>query len=379
MKKIIRRVLIVTAVMLLTMMNMEKNTVNAEAGYAYILADAETGAVIEHHDADVRMNPGYLAKLMSLLLIAEDIETGKYNLTDEMTASQTVSGTKGAVIWLEPGDTLTVDELLKGVVIGNANDAIIVLAEHSERSIENFVKRMNGRAFELGLRDSAFYSPDGYSDEKSYTTARDMSVICSELSKYTFMEDYFRTWRDFIKDDSVELVNENTLARTFDKHCGYKASHSEKSGYCIAEGGKSQDGSGYIAVILGAPDEETSFSEAKRLIKKGFSDYKHTVPGFLDELLMPVRVKNGVDSAVEICLESQETIVVPRSAGELSNVILVPEYMEAPLRKGQKIGTAGFYSGDTLVYETAIVVKDDVERLSFMYVFKKMLLNLIVN
>ncbi len=346
---------------------------------AYILIEAGTGAVLEEHNSDVQMNCGYMTKLMALLLVAEDIETGKFSLETELSAPQAVSGTKGAIIWLEPGDRLTVEELLKGAVIGNANDAITVFAYHCDGSVEAFTARMNSKAFDLGLRSSAFYSPHGYYDEREYSTAHDIALICAELAEYDFMTPYFSIWRDFIKEGATELVNENTLARTFDKHIGFKATHSDESGYCIAEGGRSEDGTTYIAVVLGAPDEETSFSEAKRLVKKGFSDYKITVPGFLDEMLLPVHVKNGIDSAVEIGLRRQSTIVIPKGAGELSNVICVPEYVTAPLKKGQKIGTAAFYNGDTLVYETDIVVLNDVDRLSYGYIFKKMLLNLIEN
>lgn len=346
---------------------------------AYILIEAGTGTVLEEKNADARLNAGYLSKLMALLLIAEDIETGKYSAGTELTASQSVYGTKGAVIWLEPGDKLSVEELLKGAVIGNANDAITVLAERSEGTVEDFTARMNSRAFDLGLRDTAFYSPYGYYDEREYTTAHDLAVICSELFRYDFMQPYFKTWRDFIREGQTELVNENTLSRTYDRHAGFKAAHSDESGYCIAECGKDEEGTAYIAVVLGAPDEDSMYAAAKGLVKSGFSGYKVTTPGFLDELLRPVKVKNGVDSAVEVCLKSQSTVVVPKGVSELSNVIVIPDYLSAPLRKGQKIGTAAFYNGDTLVYETDIVVKNDVKKLTYGYILRKMLLNLIEN
>lgn len=346
---------------------------------AYILIEAGTGTVLEEKNADARLNAGYLSKLMALLLIAEDIEMGKYSAGTELTASQSVYGTKGAVIWLEPGDKLSVEELLKGAVIGNANDAITVLAERSEGTVEDFTARMNSRAFDLGLRDTAFYSPYGYYDEREYTTAHDLAVICSELFRYDFMQPYFKTWRDFIREGQTELVNENTLSRTYDRHAGFKAAHSDESGYCIAECGKDEEGTAYIAVVLGAPDEDSMYAAAKGLVKSGFSGYKVTTPGFLDELLRPVKVKNGVDSAVEVCLKSQSTVVVPKGVSELSNVIVIPDYLSAPLRKGQKIGTAAFYNGDTLVYETDIVVKNDVKKLTYGYILRKMLLNLIEN
>lgn len=372
----LKRILLVFITAVITIFS-SAQLVSAETELAYILIESGTGTVLEEHNSDVHMNAGYLTKLMSLLLIAEDIETGKYSMKTELTAPQSVSGTKGSVIWLEPGDKLTVEELLKGAVIGNANDAITVFAERSEQSIDKFTARMNSEAFDLGLRNTAFYSPHGYYNENEYTTAHDIAIICSELSKYDFMEPYFKTWRDFIKEGQTELVNENTLSRTYEPHIGFKASHSEESGYCIAEGGRSADGSEYIAVVLGAPDEDTSFSTAKKLVKKGFSDFRVTVPGFLDELLRPIKVKNGVDSAVEIQLKSQSTIVIPRGVNELSNVVVMPEYVNAPVKKGQKIGTVAFYNGSTLVYETEIIIKNDVEKLSYGYIFKKMLLNLL--
>lgn len=346
---------------------------------AYILIEAGTKTVLEEYNSDEKLNAGYLTKLMALLLIAEDMETGRYSADTVLTASQSVYNTKGAVIWLEPDDKLTVDELLKGVVIGNANDAMTVLAENSEGTVENFTARMNSEAFDFGLRNTAFYSPYGYYDEREYTTAHDLAIICSRLAKYNFMTEYFSVWRDFIREGKTELVNENIFARTYDKHIGFKAAHSDESGYCIAEGGRSDDGTTYISVVLGAADEDTSFSTAKKLLKTGFSDYKVTAFGFPDELLRPVDVKNGVDSAVEICLKSQDTIVVPKGVTQLSDSVVIPEYLEAPLEKGQKIGTAAFYNGDTLVYETDIIVKNDVERLSYEYIFKKMLSDFIKN
>ncbi|MCM1133135.1 MAG: serine hydrolase [Ruminococcus flavefaciens] len=344
---------------------------------SYILIESVTGTVIEEKNSSQRLNAGYLSKLMTLLLVAEDIETGKYQLSTELTASQSVSGTKGAVVWLEPGDRMTVEELVKSVIIGNANDAVTVLAEKSEQTVEKFVMRMNSEAFDLGLRDTAFYSPYGYYDEREYTTASDLAVICSRLARYEFMRPYFSTWRDFVKSGQTELVNENTLARTYDRHIGFKACHSEESGYCIAEAGINDGKTCYIAVILGAESDDVSLGCAKKLINKGFSDYKVTATMFPDEMLMPIRVKNGEDTAVEIHLRNQSSLVVPRGVDELSTVVVIPEYLSAPVRKGQKIGTAGFYSEKNLVCEIDIITSDSVNELTFGFILKKTLCNLL--
>ncbi len=379
MKNVLRKIAAVCMALLTSMLFISADGAEdvQEKYSAYILIEARTGAVLDEYNSDLHFNAGYLSKLMSVLLIAEDIENGRYTLDTVITASQAVSGTDGAVVWIEPNEILTVEELLKAVIIGNANDAMTVLAEYSEQSTEGFVMRMNSRAFELGLRDTAFYSPYGYYDEREHTTAHDLSIICAKLSEYDALEPYFRTWRDFVRDGKAELVNENTLSRTYERHIGFKASHSEKSGYCIAEGGRNSEGTVYIAVVLGAESDEISFQKAKELVNKGFSSFHVTATMFPDEMLMPVKVKNGVDLAVEIKLKNQSNLVVPKGVNELNTVVVLPEYLNAPLEKGQKIGTAGFYSGDTLVCETDIVVKNNVEKLTFYYSFRQILLNLI--
>lgn len=377
-KKILFRGILFTTLTIISMILMAAGSSDIEKQpKAYVLMEAETKTVLESEKSDMKLNSGYLGKLMALMVIADDIETGRYTLDTVLTASQSVTGTKGAVVWLQPGDTMTVDELLKSVIIGNANDAMTVLAEKSEGSIEAFTMRMNSAAFDLGLRDTAFYSPYGYYDEREHTTAHDMAVICAELSRYNFLQTYFSTWRDFVKEDSVELVNENTLSRTYNRHIGFKASHSDESLYCIAEGGRSENGTAFIAVVLGAEDEDAAFSMAKKLCNKGFTDYKVTLTMFPDEMLIPVKVKKGKDFAAALKLERQSTLVLPKSSGELQTVTILPDYVTAPVIKGQKIGTAAFYNGKTLVYEEDIVAADSVSELNYSYVLKKLLLNMI--
>lgn len=344
---------------------------------AYILAEASTGTVLAGENTDRELNCAYLSKLMSLLLIAEDIETGKFRLSTELTASQSVSGTQGAVIWLEPGDRLTVEELLKAVIIGNANDAMTVLAEASEKSVEAFVSRMNSEAFDMGLRGTAFFSPYGYYDEREHSTARDIAEICCKLARYETLRSYFRTWRDFVREGRTELVSENTLSRTYDRHIGFKACHSDAAGYCAAEGGMNGSGTCYIAVVLGAPDGETSLSAAKKLVNRGFGEYKVTATMFPDEMMKPMKVQGGTEQAVGIELSGQRNIVVPRGVNELATVTVLPEHLTAPVKKGQRIGTAGFYSGRELVCEAPIVAAEDVDELSFAFILRKTLLKLL--
>jgi len=373
----LKRFCIFLTVILIFLTLCQEENVSADDLPCFVLIEADTGTVLEENNSERRINTGYLTKLMSLLIIAEDIQTGKFRLTDELTASESVKDTKGAVIWLEQGDRMSAEELLKAVIIGNANDALTVLAENCCENTDEFVKRMNSRAFDLGLHNSAFFSPYGYYDEREYSSAHDIAIICSELSRYEFLTPYFSTWRDFVKSGTVELVSENTLSRSYERHIGFKACHSDYSGYCIAEGGRNEEGITYIAVVLGAESDDVSLGKAKKLVNKGFSDYKITATMFPDDMLMPVKVRNGEDFAVEISLKNQSTLVIPKGVSELRNITVIPDFLDAPVKSGQKIGTVGFYNGDTLVCETDIITKSEVKKLSFSFIFKKMMLNML--
>lgn len=379
MNNILKKITAVLLSLLISMLFISADTNEdvQEKYSAHILIEARTGAVLDEYNSDLQLNAGYMTKLMALLLIAEDIENGKYTTSTVITASQAVAGTDGAVVWIEPNENITVDELLKAVIVGNANDAMTVLAEYSEQSVDNFVMRMNSEAFDLGLYSTAFYSPYGYYDEREHTTAHDLAIVCAKLSAYDALEPYFQIWRDFVRNGKAELVNENTLSRTYEPHIGFKASHSEKSGYCIAEGGRNTEGTTYISVVLGAENDDISLKKAKELINRGFSGFHMTATMFPDEMLMPVKVKNGVEVAVEIQIRNQSNLVVPKNVTELNTIVMIPDFLTAPVKKGQAIGVAGFYSGDTLVCETDIITKDNVEKLSFAYSFRKILSNII--
>ena len=379
MNNILKKITAVLLSLLISMLFISADTNEdvQEKYSAHILIEARTGAVLDEYNSDLQLNAGYMTKLMALLLIAEDIENGKYTTSTVITASQAVAGTDGAVVWIEPNENITVDELLKAVIVGNANDAMTVLAEYSEQSVDNFVMRMNSEAFDLGLYSTAFYSPYGYYDEREHTTAHDLAIVCAKLSAYDALEPYFQIWRDFVRNGKAELVNENTLSRTYEPHIGFKTSHSEKSGYCIAEGGRNTEGTTYISVVLGAENDDISLKKAKELINRGFSGFHMTATMFPDEMLMPVKVKNGVEVAVEIQIRNQSNLVVPKNVTELNTIVMIPDFLTAPVKKGQAIGVAGFYSGDTLVCETDIITKDNVDKLSFAYSFRKILSNII--
>ncbi len=342
---------------------------------AYVLMECGTGTVLDEQNGDMQMSVGTMAKLMTALLAGEMLQSGQWQTDTMLTASDCVDGIKGAVIWLLPGDTMSVEELLKGLIIGNANDAAAVLAEQISGSAEDFVMDMNARAFELGMRNTVFTSPQGYDDPAAYSTAHDLGLLCCALSELECLVPYFTTWRDFLRDGATELVNENTFARTYEGMIGWKAGHSEAAGWCIAAGAE-KDGMQCAAIILGTPDEDSRFALARSLLRQGFSQYQVTLPGFSSEFMKPIAVRGGVSQSVEIEAANLNGLVVPKSDPSLTTVLVLPDYVNAPVEKGRKIGVAAFYNGDTLLLETPLVAKESVEEMTIEEAVRKILVEM---
>lgn len=340
--------------------------------YSALLMEAETGTVLSHENGYERTAQGTLSKLMTVLLTAEEIESGNFDESTVFTASTEANKQPGSVIWLMTGESISVEELLKAVIIGNANDAAMVLAENIAEDEHEFVGMMNARAFELGMRDTVYTNCTGFDENRQYSTAYDTALLCRELLKHKFLTRYFTTWMDRVRNDQTELVNENKLVRTYDGILGFKAGHSKKSGYTLALAAERNE-QRYISVILGCDDENERFTAGKSLLADGFSMYKVTTPAFSNEFLKPVAVHGGVDSAVEIEAGTLKGLVVPKGHDELCSVVFIPEFVYAPVQKGQYIGKVGFYNGDTLLYETDLIASESVESMTFSKAVKKCL------
>ena len=334
-----------------------------EAETAYILMEANTGCVLDSASAEEIRPVGSLAKLMTAYLTAKAIENQQISLDTVLTAGESVSGMKGAVIWLKPGDAITVRELLLGLIAGNANDASAVLADKISGNAEQFVMDMNASAFDLGMKSTRFTNPQGFDDGQAYSTAHDIGLLCCAVLQCPVLNECLTTWRTFILNDTVELVNENTFTRTMKTCRGLKASHSAESGYCLASASET-DGMICVAVVLNAPDEDSRFSLAKKLLNTGFSQYQITLPAFAEEFLQPLKIRNGTESAVLLELSSLPALAVP-SGTQLSAVMVLPEFVQAPVKYHQRVGKVYFYQGKTLLCECSLLTSEAVPEMLF--------------
>ncbi|MBQ8905035.1 MAG: D-alanyl-D-alanine carboxypeptidase [Ruminococcus sp.] len=339
---------------------------------AMVLMEAQTGQVLYEEHMDEVRPMGTFAKLMTALLTAEAIGAGKCSVDTMLTAPAAVADCKGAVIWLVPGEKMSVGDLLSGLLIGNASDAAVTLAHCLSGDADTFVMDMNARAFELGMHDTRFASPSGdAADDAGLTTAYDLALLCRAVIGHTVLCERMTVWRTFLRGEATELVNENTLTRNFDGLLGLKAAHGScGESICAA----AQRGvSSYIAVALDCADADARFSAAKQLLAKGFAGYEITTPSFSDEFMRPLAVKHGTQSAVELKIDGLRGIVLPKQGGESAVSVVIPDYIMAPVRAGQAVGTVAFYSGDTLVYEAALVTAESVPRMTWRKAFVRLL------
>lgn len=338
---------------------------------AYVLMEANTGCILNQESADECRPVGTLAKLMTAYLTAQAIAQQKISLDTVLTASESVSGMKGAVVWLKAGDRITVRELLLALITGNANDASAVLADEISGSQEKFVMDMNAAAFDLGMKSTRFTTPQGFDDVQAYSTAYDMGLLCCAVLKCPVLHECLTTWRTFILDNTVELVNENSFTRTLKQCQGLKASHSPDSGYCLATASESENMT-CIAVILNAPDENSRFTLAKTLMNQGFQNYQVTLPAFSEEFLQPLKIRHGTEPAVLLEISSLPALAVPAGT-QLQAVMVLPRFVQAPVSYHQQVGTVYFYQGKTLLCESALLASEEIPEMTLKSSFQKVL------
>jgi D-alanyl-D-alanine carboxypeptidase (penicillin-binding protein 5/6) len=313
---------------------------------------------------------------MVALLVAEKVSSGEVSLDTTLNTSANAQGKEGATIWLLQGERLSISDLLKGMLIGNANDSTVVLAEFLADSESECVSLMNAKAVSLGMDSTKFTNVCGYYDIEQYSTAYDMGLLGCEVLKYDFLCDTMSTYMEYLRDGATELVNENYLTRTYEGLTGIKASHLGDSDYSIIASAE-KGGTSYLVVVLNAPTRDSLFATAKKLLNRGFSAYVTAEPSFSSELMKPLSVKGGVDSAVLVEPRSLKSISVAKGSNDIESVVFLPKYINAPVRKGQRVGEVCFYIGDVLVYKSDLIATENVESMSFKLAFERVFSNLL--
>lgn len=343
-----------------------------------VLMEKFTGEVIYEKAAHERLPPASVTKIMTLLLIVEALERGDIKLEDTVIASERAASFGGSCVFLEQGEKMSVDEMLKCIAVVSANDCAVAMAEHLCGSEREFVRRMNERAAELGLRDTNFKNCTGlFDDGGHYTSAYDVAVMSRELIRHELIKNYTTIWMDTIRGGQFGLSNTNKLVYYYDGCTGLKTGYTEKAMYCLSATAQ-RDGTEYIAVIMHADTIDSRNADAMALLSYGFANY-----GLLSlrspDVLPPVRVSLGSADAVQPVYDAPEAMLVTKS--ELSDAeyeLNLPDSVTAPVAAGQRLGTLKISSGGKTIYEVPLVSDCAVGRASFGAVLLELLKGYVV-
>ncbi len=341
---------------------------------SYILMEASTGEILLEENADEALPPASVTKIMTLLLIMEAVEDGRLGWEETVTTSEYAASMGGSQVFLEPGEEMTVAEMVKCVVVASANDAAVALAERVSGSEEAFVKLMNERAAELGMKNTHFLNTNGLDNDLDghVTSARDIAIMSRELiTKHPKILEYSSIWMDSIRDGAFGLTNTNRLIRFYKGANGLKTGSTAKAKFCISATAE-RDGMQLIAVIMAAPSRDERNEIAKKLLDYGFAGWEIAKFAPEDEF-EPLRVMGGV--AKDIKIESAETSVLIKKgqASKLTRSVSLPESVEAPVNRGDEVGRIEYYIDGVLIKSCPITSSENVEKLGYSGILSRFL------
>lgn len=337
-----------------------------------ILIEANTGAVLYEQNPDVALPPASVTKVMTLLLVMEAIEEGKIKLDDVVSTSERAASMGGSQIFLEVGESMSVEDMLKSVIIASANDAACALAEHVSGSEEAFVKAMNERARELGMTNTTFENTNGLDDTASnhLTSARDIATMSRELIKHKKILEYSSIWMDTVRNGLFGLTNTNRLVRYYRGCTGLKTGSTSKAGFCVSATAE-RDGLSLICVIMGADSGNERNKAASTLLDWGFANYAIFEHDPKD--LEPLKALGGEKNSVNVAYEPFSVVTEKGKSAKIKYKTELPQSVSAPVKEGDKVGEVVFSLDGKEIGRCDICASETVDRLGFFGIWWRML------
>lgn len=337
-----------------------------------VLMEASTGKVLYEKNADEALPPASVTKIMTLLLVMEAIDSGALKWEDNVTASAHATSMGGSQIYLKEGEQMTVEDMVKSVVIASANDAAVALAEHIAGSEEVFVSRMNERAKQLGMNNTKFENTNGLDDtaENHVTSARDIAIMSRELINHKKVLEYSSTWMDSIRNGAFGLTNTNRLVRFYSGCTGLKTGSTSKAKFCISATAE-RGGMSLIAVIMASPTRDERNNAAKTLLDWGYANYEL----YKSDVSIPqsIGVLGGESEVCRLEEEKINIVLLKGSSTKIKAEIDIPQKIKAPVGAGQVVGKVKYMLGNEVVGESAIYSKCNVGRIGFFGVIRNFL------
>ena len=371
---------VVLSVLLLTpnFVYAEENlTPNAKSA---ILMETNSEKILFEKNKDDRVSVASLTKMMAQILILEEIEKGNLSWDEKVTTSANAAGYGGTQIYLEPGEVMTVNDLMKGISMASANDATVALAERIAGTEAKFVDMMNKKAKELGLKNTNFVNPTGLDEKDHYSSAYDLAIIAKELIKHQGIFEFSSLYEDYLRQNTNNkfwLVNTNKLVRLYDGCDGLKTGFTDNAGYTMAVTAKRGD-TRLIAIVLGEAVSKVRNKETEELLDYGFNTYKVDLIRKKDEIVGNVKINKGSKKSINALVKDDITILIKKgdSDKEYSEKVKIDE-IKLPIKKGDKVGVMIIYDKDNKVGEFDIVSDSNVNKKNIFNVFIENLVNII--
>ena len=340
-----------------------------------VLMDIATGTLLYEQNAHEPLAPASVTKVMTMLLIMEAIDSGRIGWNDTVTASENAAAKGGSQIFLKAGETMSVSDMVKSIAVSSANDCACAMAEHIAGSESAFVDRMNSRAKELGMNDTHFVNCTGLDDSEDAkdhkTSAYDIALMSRELLKnHPDIKKYTTIWMDTVRDGAFGLSNTNKMVRFYPGATGLKTGFTSQAGYCLSASAE-REGMELVAVVMGAQTSKERFAACKQLLDNGFANYALITP---QTETAQIPVKLGLSDFVTAVPAGEDAVLIDKSQkNQVTQEVELLEEVDAPVSKGQRLGTLYVKAGEQVLKEIPLVAESAVEKLTFWQIFTRVL------
>ncbi|MBP3038992.1 D-alanyl-D-alanine carboxypeptidase [Bacillaceae bacterium Marseille-Q3522] len=349
----------------------------AKEAKSAILIERDTGEILYEKNSNEMLPPASMTKIMTMLLIMEALDKGKLKMDETIRTSDYAASMGGSQIFLEAGEEMTTEQMLKGIAIGSGNDASVAMAERLAGSEEAFVKMMNERAKELGLKNTFFQNSTGLPTEEHYSTAHDMAIMAKELLKYEDITNFTGKYEDYLRegtDKKFWLVNTNKLVRFYQGVDGLKTGFTADAKYCLTATAE-KDGMRVIAVVFGAPTPKERNAEVTKMLDYAFSQYK-THPMYKREhVLGKAEISKGNKKKIEAVTSEKISLLTKKNEtlDKVKQEVVLKKDLQAPLEKGEQIGILKIEKDGKTLVESPIVTKETVKEANWWTLYKRSL------
>ncbi|WP_282935696.1 D-alanyl-D-alanine carboxypeptidase family protein [Paenibacillus sp. RC67] len=340
-----------------------------------VTIDADTGTVIFEKNKDAKLPPASITKIMTMLLIMEAIDHGKLKMDDKVRTSEYAASMGGSQIFLEPGEEMTVQDMLKGIAMASGNDASVAMAEKLGGSEQAFVQMMNDRAQQLGMKNTHFANCNGLPADNHYSSAQDIAIMSRELLKHEEITQFTGAYQDYLRKETPKpfwLVNTNKLVRFYSGADGLKTGYTGEAKFCLSATAK-RDNLRVISVVMGEPNTKTRNAEVSSLFDYAFSQYTNMPIVNKGDALGQVKVSKGEQPLVPLTATQRYSLLLKKgeAAEGIRHEVQLNQDLKAPIAMGQQVGKIVVYKGDQVLSEFQLTSPVDVKKAGLWVLTKR--------